>query len=127
MARLLKTRLEEVGAAEGEHRSRMTRSVLRARDVCHRLGAQLVVATLPLDVQVHAGEWRKYRTWPRDLSDTERLAVDLVADARDAGILAVDLLPALRAASPGAFLSDDYHLSARGHRAVADVLTEVLE
>ena len=36
-------------------------------------------------------------------------------------------LPALRAASPGAFLPDDYHLSPRGHAACARALAEILD
>jgi hypothetical protein len=127
MARVLKTRLPELLAPAGPHRSRLTAHALAAHDLCRRIDAKLIVATLPLDVQVHEGEWEKYRTWPRDLRDTEQLATDLIADLAEAGIPAIDLLPGLRAASPGAFLDDDYHLSPRGHQVVAGLLSEVLE
>ena len=126
LARDLIVGLPRLGAPRGGHRSRLTRHLLRAARVCARLDCRLIAATLPLDVQVSPHEWAKYGTWPRPTVATERLASDFLADARDAGIEGVDLLPALRRASPGAFLPDDYHLSPRGHRAVARALTEVL-
>lgn len=104
--------------------SRMTRHLLAAREAC----ACTVIATaLPLDVQVYGGEWAKYRARPRDLRATEVLANEFLAAAEENGVTAVDLMPALRAASPGAFLTDDYHLSPAGHRAVAEVLREALQ
>jgi hypothetical protein len=121
-------RLDELRARGRDgFRSRMTRHVVAARDACARLGCRLSLAVLPLDVQVYAGEWAKYRTDPRDLRATEVLAEDLLADARELGVPAIDLLPPLRRASPGAFLSDDYHLSARGHRAVARAIAAMLD
>jgi hypothetical protein len=80
------------------------------------------VLVLPLDVQVHAREWGKYRERPIDLRATETLATDLVADARALDVRAVDLLATLRRASPGAFLPDDPHLSPRGHAAIATAI-----
>lgn len=104
------------------HRSRITRHVLAARALAERHGADLVPVLLPLDIQVHPGEWRKYRVPPRDARPTLALAHALAADVVDL----VDLLPALVRASPGAFLPDDYHLSALGHAAVAEALRDRL-
>jgi hypothetical protein len=99
--------------------SRLGPTVRDARDACARHGCELLVVVLPLDVQVHAREWAKYRERPIDLRATEVLAADLVRDAVSLGVTAIDLLPALRGASPGAFLPDDPHLSPAGHAAVA--------
>lgn len=110
----------------GAHRSRLTPLVAAADRVCHAHGCRLVVAALPLDVQVDPAEWRKYRSAPADLSPTLVLLEDLVADARALGVDAIDLTGALRAASPGAFLPDDYHLSPRGHAAVAHALAPLV-
>ena len=86
----------------------------------------VVAAALPLDLQVSPMEWLKVHATPRDLRATERLARDFVADSRELGVPAVDLLAPLRAATPGAFLSDDYHLSPRGHRVVARSLAALI-
>ena len=118
--------LPRLGAPRGEHRSRLTAPILAANEVARSHGAELLVVTLPLDVQVHRVEWAKYRSAPRDLRATERLAADLHADLAEHGVISRDPLPALRAASPGAFLPDDDHLSPRGHAAVAEVITELL-
>lgn len=126
MAASLLSELPRLSRPERGHRSRITPFLLSARATCRRLGCRLIVVTLPLDVQVHPGEWAKYGTWARSTIATERLSADLLADARDAGIDGLDLLPALRRASPGAFLPDDYHLSPRGHRAAARAIAEVL-
>ena len=107
-------------------RSRMTPALLAADRACRAIGCRVVAAALPLDVQVHPGEWAKYRGAPRSLAATRALLDDFVADARDAGIPAVNLTDALAARSPGAFLPDDYHLSPEGHRAVADALAALL-
>jgi hypothetical protein len=104
----------------------VTPHLLAADALCRRLGCRVVAVALPLDVQVHPGEWAKYRSAPRDLRATERLLRDFVDDARDAGLPAVDLLGPLRAASPGAFLPDDYHLSPAGHRAAARAIAAAL-
>ena len=111
-------RLDELRASS-THRSRITRHLLAARDAC---GCTVIATALPLDVQVYAGEWAKYGTRPRNLRATEVLARDFLADAEEHGIDTLDLLPVLRAASPGAFLADDYHLSPTGHRAIATAL-----
>jgi SGNH hydrolase-like domain, acetyltransferase AlgX len=103
-------------------RSRLGPFLAASREACRRIRARMVLAVVPLDVQVHSREWAKYRTRPIDMRATEELAAGALADARRLGIAAVDLLPVLREASPGAFLPDDPHLSARGHAAVARAL-----
>lgn len=108
------------------HRSRLTPALLAADRACKQIGCRLVAAALPLDVQVHPGEWAKYRGAPRSLDATRVLLDDLVADARDAGIPAVNLIDALAASSPGAFLPDDYHLSPKGHRVIAEAIAPLL-
>jgi hypothetical protein len=118
---------EAARPAVGPHRSRMTPALLAAERACRPLGCRVVAAALPLDVQVHPGEWAKYRGGARSLEAARPLLDDFVADAREAGIPAVDLLDALAEASPGAFLPDDYHLSPKGHRAVARALAPLLE
>jgi hypothetical protein len=112
--------------AEPGHRSPVTPALLAAADACRALGCRVVAVALPLDVQVSPAEWRKYREPAHDLGATEALLDDFVADARDAGLGAVNLLPALRDAEPGAFLPDDYHLSPRGHRAAAQAIAHAL-
>ncbi len=109
------------------HRSTITPNLKAAVDVCADLGCEVIAVALPTDVQVSAAEWTKYRgSAPVDLTDTEALLDDFVADARGLGLRAVNLLAPLRAAEPGAFLDDDYHLSPRGHRVVADALLPIL-
>jgi len=112
---------------DGENRSRLTRVVLRMADTCKPLGCTLVTAGLPLDVQVHPSEWQKYRgEIPIDVGGTYRLLGTLLAELHQHGLAVLDLLPALRATSPGAFQVDDYHLSARGHAAIAHALAPTL-
>ncbi len=64
---------------------------------------------------------------PLYLAALDPLAQAFLADAQGLGLRAVDLRPALAAASPGAFQPDDPHLSARGHGAVAAALAELIE
>ncbi len=110
--------LEQSSALHG----RLSEHLERANAVCADCGCTLVVVALPLDVQVHASEWNKYRHPARDMSATLALGAELVSETRALGLQGVDLLPALREASPGVFLDDDYHLSARGHEVVARAL-----
>lgn len=117
-------RLDELRQSPDAHRSRITRHLLAARDACE---CTVIATALPLDLQVYAGEWAKYRARPRDLRATEALADEFLEDAEEHGIATVDLMPALRAASPGAFLTDDYHLSPAGHRAVATSLAAAVQ
>lgn len=111
--------LPELRAVPAPYRSRLTPALEEAVKACRPLGCAVMVLLLPRDAQVDAREWAKYGEAPQDLSATEALLRDLAADAGARGIPAVDLLPVLRAAEPGAFLPDDYHLSARGHAAIA--------
>ncbi len=106
--------------------SRLGPVVRRFRDACTQHDCEPIVLVLPLDVQVHAREWAKYRQRPIDMRATEALATDLLADADALDVRAIDLLPTLRRASPGAFLPDDPHLSPRGHAAIATELAREL-
>ena len=125
-ARRLADELPHLVRRDPPHRSRLTRHLLDARDACERHGCRLVTAALPLDVQVAAAEWSKYDTAPVDLSRVRALPAIYLAEAAEHAVPALDLLPALEAASPGAFLPDDYHLSPRGHQTVADALLPLL-
>ncbi|MCC6621568.1 MAG: hypothetical protein IT385_09965 [Deltaproteobacteria bacterium] len=120
--------------AEPPHRSRLTPALIEVRDTCARWGCRVVVVGLPIDVQVHPAEWDKYRVPgvtpdgpPPDVGGTYRLIGQLMADARDLGLAHLDLLPPLRAASPGAFQVDDYHLSPAGHLAFARALAPIVK
>jgi hypothetical protein len=123
-AQLLLRDLDRLRQTKDGHRSRLTAALLAAADRCQALGCQVIAAALPLDVQVDGREWQKYHARPVDLRPTLSLLTDLVADAHDAGLVAVDLTGPLRAVEPGAFLPDDYHLSPRGAAAVADALAK---
>jgi hypothetical protein len=118
--------VDRLVASARPHRSRLTPFLLAADRICRRHGCEVVAAALPLDVQASGGAWRKYASAPVDLAPTERLLADLVADAREADLRAVDLLAPLRASGEGAFLPDDYHLSPRGHAAVAAALASLI-
>jgi hypothetical protein len=118
--------LPQLSRPSGAHRSRLTPSLMEVLRSCRGLGCSVVAVALPIDVQVDAREWKKYRGAPIDLSGTERLLEDWVDDARQAGLPAINLLPVLRDASPGAFQDDDYHLSARGHAAIAGALAKIM-
>ena len=122
----LKTDLGTLRRGTPPHRSTVTPNLKAAVDVCAELGCEVIAVALPLDVQVNAAEWAKYRAAPADLTDTEALLDDFVADARELQVAAVNLLPPLRGAEPGAFLDDDYHLSPKGHRVVADAIAPLL-
>lgn len=90
-----------------------------------RHGARLVVVAIPLDVQASATEWAKYGAEAIDLAGTHALTADLMTAARGVGAVGVDPTAAL-AAAPGAFLAQDPHLSALGHRLVAEAIGDVL-
>lgn len=104
------------------HRTRLGRHLAAARGVCRRFGCELVPVYLPMDIQVHPSEWAKYGTKARDMAPAKALTAALRGDAPEL----VDLTSALVAASPGAFLPDDYHLSPAGHAVVAAVLRKRL-
>ena len=95
--------------------------------LCDRHGAELVVVALPIDVQVDPREWAKYGVEdPPDLTDSQVLLDDLVADAGELGLRGLDATAALRAAEPGAFLDHDIHMTPAGHAALAGALAETL-
>jgi hypothetical protein len=119
--------LPRLRASARPHRSRLTRFLLETSSICREHGCEVAALALPVDVQVSPGEWAKYRRGtPIDLTATEQLLDDFVADARQAGLIGLDLLEPLRHAGPGAFLPDDYHLSPAGHGAVAQALAGAL-
>jgi hypothetical protein len=95
-------------------------------DACHKaagdLGVDLMVALLPLDVQVSADEWAKYGEKPIDLSTTKLLHDELVNAAQARGLRAFDATESMRAAMPGAFLYGDLHMTPKGHAAFAQAL-----
>lgn len=111
---------------DGRYRSRLTSTLMAARARCRVLGCRLVTVGLPMDVQVHATEWAKYATAPVNLRPTDQLLDIYLGEARHHGVRAVDLRGPLLAASPGAFLPDDYHLSPKGHAAIAAALARAL-
>lgn len=95
--------------------------------MCAEHGAELVVVGLPIDVQVDRGEWAKYGVADGpDMTDSLVLIDDLVADAHELGVRALDATAALRGAQPGAFLDHDIHMTARGHAALAEALAKEL-
>jgi lysophospholipase L1-like esterase len=115
-----------VRARDGGFFTPLAKHVQRTRDVCARYGCRVTVAALPLDVMVDAREQDKYASPPRDLRAAQRLLDDLLLDSTRLGVHALNLHPVLVDASPGAFLPDDYHLSPRGHDAVAAALAAAL-
>jgi len=126
-AKRLVSRLDELRRPFRGHRSRITPFLLQARDLCARHGCRVVTAFLPMDVQVHPAEWTKYRgEKPVNVRPTWVLGAAYLADARAAGIPAVDWMAPLRKASPGAFLPDDYHMSPAGHSTCAESLSRVV-
>ncbi|HMG23959.1 MAG TPA: hypothetical protein VK607_21640, partial [Kofleriaceae bacterium] len=99
------------------------------RDVAQlvqRGGARLVVVVLPLDVQVSPDEWRKYGAAPVAMAPSLALTAELVGLCRSLGVTALDAMPALAAAEPGAFLDKDIHMTPKGHAAVAAALAGAL-
>jgi len=100
-------------------------------DLCTRHGAELIVVALPVDVQVSADEWVKYGIEPSAAPDMEpslALLGDLLTsvEALEVGARGLDATKALREAGPGAFLSGDIHMTAKGHAALADALALTL-
>ncbi len=96
----------------------------RMKALCDEYGARLVVVGLPVDVMVSREEAKKYRNFPKDLDlgPARILVTDLIESSEAMGVSAVDALPVLQAAEPGAFLLGDLHMTPKGHRAVAEAL-----
>lgn len=110
------------------HRTRLGPHLARAHAACRALGCALVTVYLPMDIQVHPSEWEKYRVPPRDTRPALELANALAADVAGLSdaLTLIDTTQALALASPGAYLPDDYHLSAAGHEVVAALLADRL-
>jgi O-antigen/teichoic acid export membrane protein/lysophospholipase L1-like esterase len=97
-------------------------------------GARVVIAFVPLDLQVSAARNRLYREarlpYPthgfvdRDYAHDDRYRRVLVPWAESHGVTLLDATDVLRADADAAFLTDDYHLSAAGHRRVATALAQ---
>jgi len=117
-------RLREKGSAGP--RTPLAPQLAAVRDTCARHGCRVLTVALPLDVMVDPAEQAKYATPARNLAGAHALLTDLLTDSARLGVPALNTNPALRAASPGAFLDDDYHLSARGHDAIAAALVPYL-
>jgi hypothetical protein len=120
-ARLVRD-LDDLRRPRGEHRSRVTPFILEARRAAG--GAEVVVVALPLDVMASDGEWKKYGMKPIDVAPLRAILTDLTGELEARGVKAIDLLPHLTAGSPGAFLDDDPHLSAKGHAIMAAAVAE---
>jgi hypothetical protein len=99
----------------------------RAKALCAEWGARLVVVALPLDVQVSKDEWAKYGQAVQPMEETLVLNRDVLRTSEALGAVAVDALPALAAAEPGAFLKGDLHMTPKGHRALAEALAASLK
>jgi len=97
----------------------LSKRLRELRALCDASGCELLVIALPIDVQVSADEWRKYRRKPIDMSATTVLADDVLSTANALGMRTLDALPALQKAEPGAFLYGDIHMTAKGHNALA--------
>lgn len=114
-------------ALSGRPASQFREYLREFKAMCESHGAELVVVALPIDVQVDRGEWAKYGVADGpDMSNSLVLLGDLVGDARDLGIRALDATEALRGAQPGAFLDHDIHMTATGHAALAGALAQEL-
>lgn len=107
--------------------SPMSRRVARAKELADKAGAELLVAVIPLDVQVSPRQWAKYGQPAQDMEPSRALVTDVVEVAESLGALAVDLTEPLRAVGDDAFLPRDLHLTAKGHAAVAQALAERLK
>jgi len=99
--------------------------LLEAHRLCEEAGARLLVAVLPLDVQIDPEAWDRYGVEPVPLDTALNDA--LLRDLRDLGVHAVDLALPLTRALPGAFLDGDLHMTPKGHAAVAARLAQALD
>ena len=97
------------------------------RAIAAKHGAEVLVVALPIDVQVSSTEWKKYGAPVTEMAPTLALTSDMLESARSLGMRALDTLPALRAASPGAFLHGDIHMTRKGHDAVAKAIAAAMK
>lgn len=125
----LKKRLDELRAAPAEAVrawSPLTPLLKQLKAVCDARGAELLVVALPMDLQVSPAEWAKYGAPPSDMGPTKVLLDDIVASAEALGAKGLDATPALTAAEPGAFLHGDFHMTPKGHGALAQAIAAKL-
>lgn len=94
--------------------------------LCQRPACDPVLLVLPVDLEVDDAEWRKYNLEKHDVGDLSALTNQLIAAARLRGIRAIDALPVLKEAEPGAFLHRDIHMTPKGHEAVAAAIADEL-
>ena len=97
-----------------------------------RRGAQPLLVFVPLDLQLSQARNRLYKAeglpYPsngfvdRDYTRDDRYRRAIAAEETALGISVVDATEALAPDVEHSFLGDDYHLSAAGHRRVAEVL-----
>ena len=109
------------------YRSPLGPILRRLSELCGQNECRLSLVVLPVDTLVHSSEWAKYEEVPRSLQALELLVDDLLSDAAALQIPSASSLTALRGASPGAFLPDDYHLSPRGHRVLAQAILDLID
>jgi hypothetical protein len=108
--------------------SPLTPALKEAKALCDKAGARLIVLVLPIDVQVSVDEWKKYNVEaPVDMSPSRVLNHDVVVAAASVGAEGLDVLPALAAAEPNAFLDGDIHMTPKGHRAVGEALAKAIK
>ena len=101
-------------------------AVRQAKEICDRVGARLLVVSLPLDVQVSPDEWTKYGAKPQDMSGSRILNGDIAAAAIAAGAEGFDAFDTMASAEPGAFLEGDIHMTKKGHQALAAGIAKAL-
>jgi len=101
--------------------------IARAKAICDAHGTRLVVVGLPLDVMVFPSAWAKYGSEPVDLGPAAVLMTDLLEAAEAMGVTALDATPALREAGEAAFLPREFHLTPKGHKALANAVAGAIE
>lgn len=106
--------------------SPLLEQIKRAKAICDERGARLLVVGLPMDIMVFSSAFAKYGSAPMDLSPVGTLMNDLVESTEDLGGSALDATAALAAAGEGAFLPREFHLTPKGHKALADAMTAAL-
>jgi hypothetical protein len=95
--------------------------------VVEPVGVQAILLLLPQDVQIDPTAWSKYGLEPQDPISTFVLYEDLVATAGALDFSIIDGTEGLKSVTPGAFLPRDWHMSAKGHQAIANVVHRELE
>ncbi|MFA6111374.1 MAG: hypothetical protein WDA75_21670 [Candidatus Latescibacterota bacterium] len=108
--------------------------LIRCRDLCRAQGARFVVLMVPLKEQVYESAWEaalEYNGVRPGPAAVDRDAPNRIVRrlAAAAGIELVDVLDLLRdrAASEAFYYQVDPHLTAAGHRVVAEALADHLD